>query len=572
IASAPIISDCDIFNNGDYAISMYAHNVNQIGFVTITGNAKNSIRVWEGHVSDGTWANHDVPYVIDGNITVDDGQTLTIEPGTVLRFNGRYVFKVDGSLVAIGTEGNPIRFTSNKLVPAPGDWEQLYFNNSEFSTLINCNISYGGSNTAAVNMLNSNPLFNQVFVISSATNGINLSNSSPEIINGWITESAGIGIISSFDSDPTLNSISIFENGDYAISMYADNIKNIIGDMEILLNGKNSIKVEDETVHTGTWLNHSGVHNVPYIIAGNISVADGETLTLNPGVELRFNGDYVFEVNGALVADGTEQFPIIFTSNKENPAPGDWRSLSFFNCDPGTLLDYCVIIYGGSNTAALNLSLSSFPISNSIVRFSEQRGINLSQSSPTIRGSVIRDNLGNGVHIMSGRPDLGNVKDFGRNAFLSNGGWEVYNNTPDTIYAQYNDWESFDSLTIDTNNIFDDDENPSKGIVIFMPPQKVTDVKEITESEILKEFVVEQNYPNPFNPSTKINFSIPKESFVTLEVFNTLGERVGLLISEELGSGTYRADFSAISLTSGIYFYTLKADDFAQTKKMILIK
>lgn len=117
---------------------------------------------------------------------------------------------------------------------------------------------------------------------------------------------------------------------------------------------------------------------------------------------MRFNGDYIFEVNSALITESTESDNITFTSNKTSPAPGDWKRLSFFLSDAGTSLKYCNILYAGSNTAALNLSPSNFSITNTVVKYSEQRGINLSQSSPTIRGCTISDNLDNGVHIMSG--------------------------------------------------------------------------------------------------------------------------------------------------------------------------
>ena len=90
--------------------------------------------------------------------------------------------------------------------------------------------------------------------------------------------------------------------------------------------------------------------------------------------------------------------------------------------------------------------------------------------------------------------------------------------------------------------------------------------------ELPTEFVLEQNYPNPFNPSTKIKFAIPQSSFVTLEVFNALGEKVNVLVSEELNAGTYNYDWNASNLTSGIYFYTIQAGEFVETKKMLLVK
>jgi len=90
--------------------------------------------------------------------------------------------------------------------------------------------------------------------------------------------------------------------------------------------------------------------------------------------------------------------------------------------------------------------------------------------------------------------------------------------------------------------------------------------------ELPTEFVLEQNYPNPFNPSTNIQFAIPQSSFVTLEVFNAIGESVGVLVSEELNAGTYNYDWNASNLTSGIYFYTIQAGEFVETKKMLLVK
>ncbi len=86
------------------------------------------------------------------------------------------------------------------------------------------------------------------------------------------------------------------------------------------------------------------------------------------------------------------------------------------------------------------------------------------------------------------------------------------------------------------------------------------------------DFNLFQNYPNPFNPSTAIQFSIPVEGFVFLNVFNALGEKVSTVVSENLNAGTYKYDWNAADLPSGIYFYNLTSDNFKQTKKLILMK
>ena len=78
--------------------------------------------------------------------------------------------------------------------------------------------------------------------------------------------------------------------------------------------------------------------------------------------------------------------------------------------------------------------------------------------------------------------------------------------------------------------------------------------------------------PNPFNPSTEISYALPKAGIVTLEVYNTLGRKVAVLEDGWKNAGWHKATFKALNLSSGLYFYTLKANDFTQTRKMLLVK
>jgi uncharacterized delta-60 repeat protein len=87
-----------------------------------------------------------------------------------------------------------------------------------------------------------------------------------------------------------------------------------------------------------------------------------------------------------------------------------------------------------------------------------------------------------------------------------------------------------------------------------------------------EKFLLSQNYPNPFNPSTTIRYSIPRLSKVEMTLFNLLGEKIKTLVDEEKMPGSYEVGINAANLSSGIYFYQLKAGDFIQTKKMILLK
>lgn len=85
-------------------------------------------------------------------------------------------------------------------------------------------------------------------------------------------------------------------------------------------------------------------------------------------------------------------------------------------------------------------------------------------------------------------------------------------------------------------------------------------------------FVLKQNYPNPFNPSTTIEYSLPQSGIVQLAVYNILGEKIIRLVNEIQKMGTYKINFNASSLASGIYYYQIKYQKTIQTKKMLLIK
>jgi hypothetical protein len=105
---------------------------------------------------------------------------------------------------------------------------------------------------------------------------------------------------------------------------------------------------------------------------------------------------------------------------------------------------------------------------------------------------------------------------------------------------------------------------------MFDPTTSVED--EGTNSLISVEYFLLQNYPNPFNPKTKIKYSIPHTSNVVIKVFDVLGNEIETLVNEEKQNGTYEITWYAESLPSGVYFYQLRAGDFVETKKMVLLR
>ena len=87
-----------------------------------------------------------------------------------------------------------------------------------------------------------------------------------------------------------------------------------------------------------------------------------------------------------------------------------------------------------------------------------------------------------------------------------------------------------------------------------------------------KSFSIAQNFPNPFNPVTTISYTLPEKAQVALTVYSALGEEVINLVNKEQESGIYNVRFDGSNLSSGIYFYTLKAGSYSEVKKMLLVK
>lgn len=153
----------------------------------------------------------------------------------------------------------------------------------------------------------------------------------------------------------------------------------------------------------------------PYLVGSDVLVAPGATLTIQAGVQVRFNGNYALSVQGAMKAIGTAEQPVLFRSNQPIPAPGDWSVLDFRAESRGSRLEHVVLEYGGNATrtgwycaaGALCVNTSSFWMEASTVRYSATRGAVLAQSNATLYRSRFDGNALEGIRLHSCDLSLG---------------------------------------------------------------------------------------------------------------------------------------------------------------------
>jgi hypothetical protein len=110
----------------------------------------------------------------------------------------------------------------------------------------------------------------------------------------------------------------------------------------------------------------------------------------------------------------------------------------------------------------------------------------------------------------------------------------------------------------------------SKAVTNFYFNGVLSDVKD--DIQLAEKFVLYQNYPNPFNPTTTIKYSVPEKTIIQIKVYDVLGREVITLVNEEKPTGNYEIMLDGSKLSSGVYFYQLKAGSFESTRKFILIK
>ena len=438
---------------------------------------------------DTTWTAINSPYIVQRDLTIKEGIQLTIEPGVVVKFDGAWVrMLVDGSLVAQGTAQQPIVFTSFKddahggdtnrdhdaTEPKPGDWGGIFLNPGSSNRLEHVWIGYGGGfapfwKPACLSILSSDTIIRNSTIAWSKQRGIHVKDASPTLEGNEFRNNATEGIyFDGFDATQpvTLRDNTFVDNGSWAAhaALSAETV-------DVTLSGNTS---------TGSAGNGFGMLGsiagdvtystdpaFPFIIKARTTVSETASLTLRQGTVVKFYETTGLHVDGALLAQGSAQKPVVFTSIRDDAhggdtngdgdatqaAPGDWTALYFNAGSHDNVLQHVWIGYGGGGgyrqSGAVNVYGDELTIRDSTIGWSGDEGIYLEHTPATMRegatpsadgtglevtGSTILYNNGHGLYA-----DAGVTVEATKNRFIGNGAAAIKRHTEANVIARGNE-------------------------------------------------------------------------------------------------------------------------------------
>lgn len=336
-----------------------------------------ALEITEDITTNTTWSSGKA-YLINSTINVSNNATLTIEPGTIIRFGESGELDVSysgdfGTIKALGTADKPIVFTSNAQVKNAGDWDGIWlYNGANSCEFRYCTFEYGGGYSDYSGVLTNKGgdnvkvdyctfkhsqyygLYHAYGTFSSITNN-NFSNTGLNNIRVKANEVHHIGVGNDFSTDILVYGGDIDSPGDVI------------------------------------WLNHGTGYSVDGSL--NIGSSTGTQLVINPGCVLKFGeNDEIsigYNTTGLINAVGTVVNPITFTSKSTYPTKGDWDGIWFYsNSANGSKLEFCTVSYGGGYNDDGNIIFkygqgSKVTINNCIFSYSKGYGLFLSQTSDT---------------------------------------------------------------------------------------------------------------------------------------------------------------------------------------------
>ncbi|MCK4652817.1 MAG: T9SS type A sorting domain-containing protein, partial [Candidatus Cloacimonetes bacterium] len=480
------------------------------------------------------------PFYIEGEISIPVGETLFIEPGVDVIFNGHYKFIVNGFIEAIGTEADSILFTAAD--PVTG-WHSLRFIDvPDSSHLSYCIIEYGNatgeipdSHGGGICCVNSNPVITCCTIIDNTAEmsggGIACEESNPQIINCILIYNSSLasvgegggGGIAGFNSNPIISNCTIKSN----IATYAGG--------GIVFSESNGIieycNVIGNTAYTGGGIAcYSSNATISYCL-----ITDNNATTWD---------------GGGIDAWGYSDITVINCTVSGNDAGMYGGGI---DCMMSDMTMVNTIIEGNTGSEGVYFS-DPGEVDILFSDFANNEEGDFGGSVPTGLGDITQINA-------NGDP----ADDF-LNIFLDpmfvdplNGDFHILEGSPCIDAGYPNSPPDPDGTIVDIGRFYFDQTGINDNTIVQ------------TKNYLL------QNYPNPFNPETTIEYSIPQESKVDLKIYNIKGQKVKTLVSEQLPVGEHSViwngrDSNGNRVGSGIYFYKLKTDNFEKTKKMIFMK
>ena len=548
-ALPPSLSNNTFISNTNYAV--YAALTDNDDSITLSGNTAsgnlvNGFGVAGSITGTVTWDGDDTfPFVVESDLTVNAGATLTLTPGTVVKFRDWYDdLRVNGTLIADTTASEPIYFTSirddtvggdtnddgNATLPAPNLWDSIRFSDtSRGSVLDHAVIRYGGGE---------NPQNLHV-----ATRDITITNST-------IALAAGTGMVLENVLPAVLSNNTFISNTEYAAYVTLTN-----NDDSITLEGNtgqgnqlNGFVLEGTVSGEVIW---DGDDNFPFVVYNDLTINENAQLTLTPGTIVKLYDLYdSIWVHGTLIADSEADAPIYFTAirddtvggdtnddgNATSPGPNHWDSIRFTETSTGSILNHTVIRYGsGQNPESVCVATSDITITNSTIALAFDSGIVLDKGSPIIEDNIIRDNH-TGIETRNGsqatlRDNLiisnstygvysgsGSQPTLRMNSILDNGQWGVYNADPAvTVDAILNWWGSPTGPYHATTNPDGEGDRVSDH-VLYAPWLR----KPVTGTVLVDELLLGLQGPATVSPGQTVAYAVSYANLTATTVENAV--------------------------------------------------
>jgi parallel beta-helix repeat protein len=565
----------------------------------------------------GTWTRENSPYNVVGKIRVPSESTLVIEPGVVVNFRGHYKFQVDSAatLMAVGTETDSIYFTTDDTVTG---WHGIRFlGASSNSQLSYCRLEYGkaignwphhDAGGGAICCYYSSPIISDNTIISNwaeiVGGGIYCSHSSPEISNNTISnnrasgERSGVGggVFCIYDSDPTISGNTIRGNSAHfnGGGICCENSDPLIIGNSISANWAGwdgaGIYCQDychPLISNNTISGNSASGWGGGIFCYNSSptitntIVWGNTAPNNPQIYLEGRPVVTYcNIQGGWQGEGNIDADPIFVGAERADFHLRWRSPCIDaglpdSLDPdGTRSDIGALYF---NQDVLGIA-ELYPRNSPIVLPPEGGDISYNGWIFNFRGQRCRAD----IWTYAFAPGIGRygpvnlyenvripVDSLGRNEILQ----RVSGAAPpgDYLFVAY--VGNYPSSIIDSSYFyFSKSGSVGGGIAAWFDSEGWFKGVNLEEPNLPRDYYLSQNYPNPFNATTTINYQLPVDSYVKLEVYNTLGQKLATLVEEEQQAGYKSVSWGASSASSGIYFYKLTAGDFTETRRMMLVK